>query len=116
MDQLTSLVFFTRAAQHRSFSTAARQLGTSPSSVSRAVQQLEERLGARLLNRTTRSISLTEDGAVFYEYCRQILSELEEAELALSKTRFTPTGSLRLDLTVAFGRLHIAPALPKFAA
>jgi len=116
MDQLTSLVFFTRAAQHQSFSVAARQLGTSPSSVSRAVQQLEERLGTRLLNRTTRRISLTEDGRIFYESCQQILNQLEEAELALSKARSTPTGTLRLDLTVAFGRLYIAPALPKFAA
>lgn len=116
MDQLNSLILFVRAAQHCSFSAAARQLGTSPASVSRAVQQLEERLGTRLLNRTTRRISLTEDGTVFYEYCRQILSELEEAELALSKARSTPTGTLRIDLTVALGRLYIVPALPQLAA
>ncbi len=116
MDQLTSLLFFTRAVQHQSFTAAARQLATSPSSVSRAVQQLEERLGTRLLNRTTRRIALTEDGVVFYDYCRQILSELEEAELALSKARAIPTGTLRLDLTVSFGRLYIAPMLPKFAS
>lgn len=116
MDQLTSLVFFTRAAQHRSFSIAAQQLGTSPASVSRAVQQLEEKHGTRLLNRTTRRISLTQDGEVFYERCRQILSELEEAELALSQARSTPIGTLRIDVTVAFGRLYVVPALPRLAA
>lgn len=116
MDQLTSLVFFTRAAQHLSFSGAARQLGTSPASVSRAVQQLEEKHGTRLLNRTTRRISLTQEGEVFYERCRQILSELEEAELALSQARFTPIGTLRIDLAVAFSRLYIVPALPRLAA
>ncbi|MBD2060633.1 LysR family transcriptional regulator [Oculatella sp. FACHB-28] len=115
MDQLTSLVFFARVTQHGSFSEAARQLGSSPASVSRAVQQLEARLGSRLLNRTTRSLSLTEDGKVFYEYCQQILNQLEEAELALSRARSAPTGTLRLDLSVALGRLHIAPALPQLA-
>lgn len=113
MDQLTSLFFFMRATQNGSFSEAARQLGSSPASVSRAVQQLEARLGVRLFNRTTRSLSLTEDGRVFYEYCQQILNQLEEAELALSQARFAPSGTLRLDLSVAFGRLHVAPALPE---
>lgn len=115
MDQLTNLVFFARVTQHGSFSKAARQLGSSPASVSRAVQQLEARLDSRLLNRTTRSVSLTEDGKIFYEYCQQILNQLEEAELALSKARSTPTGTLRLDLSVAFGRLHIAPVLLQLA-
>lgn len=115
MDQLTSLVFFARVAQHGSFSEAARQLGSSPASVSRAVQQLEARLGSCLFNRTTRSLSLTEDGKVFYEYCQQILNQLEEAELALSQARSAPTGTLRLDLTIGFGRLHIASALPQLA-
>lgn len=116
MDKLNSLMIFVRAAQNRNFSIAARQLGLSPSTVSKAVLRLEEQLGTRLLNRTARSVTLTEDGTVFYEYCRQILSDLEEASLALSKSRSTPTGTLRIDLTVALGRLHIVPALPRFAA
>lgn len=116
MDKLNNLMIFVRAAQDRNFSVAARQLGLSPSTVSKAVLRLEEQLGTRLLNRTARSVTLTEDGTVFYEYCRQILSDLEEAELALSKSRSTPTGTLRIDLTVALGRLHIVPALPRFAA
>lgn len=109
-------MIFVRAAQHRSFSVAARQLGMSPSAVSRAVQRLEERLGARLLTRTTRNLSLTEDGAAFYESVARILNELEEAELALSKSQSTPIGTLRINLTAALGRLYIVPALPRLAA
>jgi len=116
MDKLKSLIIFVRAAQNRSFSVAARQLGMSPSTVSKAVLRLEEDLGIRLLNRTTRSVTLTDDGAAFYERCRQILSELEEAELELGKARSMPTGKLRLDLTIELGRLHIVPALPSFIA
>lgn len=116
MDKLNSLIIFVRAAHNRSFSIAARQLGMSPSSVSKAVLRLEERLGTRLFNRTTRSITLTEDGAAFYERCRQIISDIEEAELELSKARTQPKGTLRIDLTMALGRMHIVPALPKFAA
>ena len=115
-ERLDSLVIFVCTAQHRSFSVAARQLGMSPSAVSRAVQRLEERLGARLLNRTTRSLSLTEDGVAFYESGERILDQLEEAELALSKSNSTPIGTLRINLTVALGRLHIVPALPRLAA
>lgn len=116
MDKLNSLIIFVRAAQHRSFSVAARQLGISPSSVSKAVLRLEESVGTRLFNRTTRTITLTEDGAAFYERCQQILDELEEAELELGRARSTPTGTLRINLTTALGRLHIVPVLPLFAA
>ncbi len=114
MDKFNDITVFVRAAQHQSFSVAARQLGMSPSAVSKAVQRLEEHLEIRLFNRTTRSLSLTEDGAAFYARTRQILSELEEAEHELSKSRSTPTGTLRIDLTIELGRLHIIPALPKF--
>ncbi len=105
-----------RAAQHRSFSEAARQLGMSPSAVSRAVLRLEDDLGVCLLQRTTRSLTLTEDGNRFYERCQQIVNELEEAELEVKRSQSTPTGTLRLDLTLAFGRMHIAPVLPRFVA
>ncbi|MEO1522538.1 MAG: LysR family transcriptional regulator [Cyanobacteria bacterium J06632_3] len=107
-------MIFVQAAKHRSFSAAARQLGMSPSAVSRAVQRLEERLGSRLLNRTTRSLSLTDDGARFYESGRQILSDLEEAELSLRRSQSTPSGVLRINLIPSMARLHIMPALPKF--
>lgn len=114
MDKFNDIAIFIQAAQHLSFSVAARQLGMSPSAVSKAVQRLEEHLEVRLFNRTTRSLSLTEDGAAFHDRCRQILDELEEAEQELSKSRSIPTGTLRLDLTIELGRLHIIPALPTF--
>jgi LysR family transcriptional regulator for bpeEF and oprC len=116
MDKLNSLIIFVRAAQNRSFSEAARQMGMSPSSISKAVQRLEEELGIRLLNRTTRSVTLTDDGAAFYSRCRQILDELEEAEQELLQTRYQPRGTLRIDLTMALGRMHIVGALPMLTA
>jgi LysR family transcriptional regulator, regulator for bpeEF and oprC len=114
-ERLDSLMIFVQAARYLSFSEAARQLGMSPSAVSRAVQRLEERVGTRLLSRTTRSLSLTEDGARFYESCRQILSDLDEAESSLSRSQSTPSGLLRVNLVPSMGRLHIVPMLPQLA-
>lgn len=116
MDKFTDLTIFVQVAQILSFSEAARQMGMSPSGVSRAVQRLEERLGARLLQRTTRSLSLTPDGIVYFERGLQILADLEELELELMQTQSLPRGILRLDLSTALGRIHIAPMLPKFVA
>ncbi|MBW4474977.1 MAG: LysR family transcriptional regulator [Stenomitos rutilans HA7619-LM2] len=116
MDKLKSLMIFLRSAQAGSFSEAARQLGIAPSAVSRAVLRLEDELGVRLLQRTTRSLTLTEDGSRFYERCQQILNDLEEAELEVKQSQSTPIGPLRLDLSFTFGKLHIAPALLQFAA
>lgn len=113
MDKLNSIGLFVKAAQYRSFSEVARQKGMSPSSVSRAISQLEESLGTRLFNRTTRKITLTEEGLAFYEHCDRILVELEEAELELSRSRSHPSGTLRLDLNMSLGRLHVVPALPQ---
>lgn len=114
MDKFNDINIFVRSAQTRSFSVAAQHLGMSPSAVSKAVMRLEESLGIRLMNRTTRKITLTDDGAAFYERCRQILGELEEAELELKRAQSTPTGTLRIDLTTELGQLHIIPALPQF--
>lgn len=116
MDKLKSLMIFMRSAQCCSFSEAARQLGMSPSAVSKSVLRLEHELGVRVLQRTSRSLSLTEDGNRYYDRCQQILNDLEEAELEIKRAQATPSGTLRLDLTVAFGKLHIAPALPQFIA
>ena len=115
MDKLKSLTIFMRSAQCGSFSEAARQLGMAPSAVSRAVLRLEDELGVRLLQRTTRSLTLTEDGERFYQRCQQILNDLEEAELEVKQSQSLPTGTLRLDLSFTFGKLHIAPALLQFA-
>lgn len=116
MDKLNDFTLFVRSAQTLSFSETARQLGMSPSAVSKAIQRLEERLGVRLLNRTTRSLSLTEDGSAFFDRARQILDEIEEAEADISQSKVIPRGKLRLDLSVALGKMHILPALSQFIA
>jgi LysR family transcriptional regulator, regulator for bpeEF and oprC len=115
MDKLKSLTIFIRSAQSGSFSEAARQLGMAPSAVSRAVLRLEDELGVRLLQRTTRSLTLTEAGDRFYQRAQQILNDLEEAELEVKQSQSMPIGTLRLDLSFTFGKLHIAPALLRFA-
>lgn len=87
----------------------------SPSAVSRSVSRLEDDLGIRLLQRTTRHLTLTEDGARFYDRCQQILAELEEAELEVKQSTVMPTGTLRLDLSVALGKMYITPRLPQLS-
>jgi DNA-binding transcriptional LysR family regulator len=114
MEDLERMAIFARVVEAKSFSAAARDLGMSKSLVSKRITQLEHSIGARLLNRTTRNMSLTEAGAVFYEHCARILSELEEAKLAVSHLHAEPRGVLRLTAPVAFGTLHIAPALAEF--
>jgi DNA-binding transcriptional LysR family regulator len=98
MDSLGSLNAFVRAAEARSFTVAGRQLGVSSSAIGKAVARMEERLGVRLLHRSTRSITLTAEGALFLERCRRIFSEIESAELELSQTHEAPRGALRVAL------------------
>jgi DNA-binding transcriptional LysR family regulator len=116
MEDLQDMALFARVVEARSFSEAARRLGLSKSVVSKAVTRLEKSIGARLLNRTTRAMSLTEAGSVFYGHCARILEELEEAKLAVGQFHAQPQGLLRVSASVAFGTLHIAPALPEFLA
>jgi DNA-binding transcriptional LysR family regulator len=111
-----ALAIFVKVAERRSFAQAARMLGITQSGVSNAVSRLEERLGVRLLARTTRRVNLTEDGAAFLDRCRRILSDLEEAELTFGRARAAPTGRLRIDLPVSFGRLKVVPLLGRFRA
>jgi DNA-binding transcriptional LysR family regulator len=101
MDSLGSLSAFVRAAEARSFTVAGRQLGVSSSAIGKAVARMEERLGVRLLHRSTRSITLTAEGALFLERCRRIFSEIEAAELELSQTHEAPRGTLRVSLPLA---------------
>jgi LysR family transcriptional regulator, regulator for bpeEF and oprC len=115
MDKFKSIEIFIQTVQHRSFSGAARQLGMSPSGVSKAIVHLEEELGVRLLNRTTRSVTPTGEGNIYYERCQQLFNALSETELELSKSQVTPTGTLRIGLVSALGRMHIIPAMTKFA-
>ena len=114
MNNFSDIVAFVRVVEARSFVAAAQTLGMSPSAISKAVSRLEERLGARLLNRTTRSLSLTDHGSNFYERCREALSQLEHAESEVSESRGVPRGRLRVDVPVSIGRMLIVPALPRF--
>jgi LysR family transcriptional regulator for bpeEF and oprC len=111
-----TLAIFVKVAERRSFAQAARELGITQSGVSNAISRLEERLGVRLLARTTRRVNVTEDGTGFLEHCRRILSELEEAEMVLNRARLTPAGRLRIDMPVSFGRLKVVPLLGAFRA
>jgi DNA-binding transcriptional LysR family regulator len=113
---LRMLSIFVKVAERRSFVRAADDLGITQSGVSNAIKRLEEATGTRLLARTTRRVSLTEDGAAFFERCRQALAEIDEAELMLREARLTPSGNLRVDMSVAFGRLKVVPLLGLFAA
>lgn len=116
MDNLNTITVFVRVVESRSFTAAAHRLGISASGVSKSVSRLEKELGVRLVNRTTRKVSLTEDGVSFFERCRQILSEIEEAETALTRARAAPRGKLRVQMPVGFGRRVIVPALADFIA
>src|SRR6201990_2342108 len=98
MDSLGSLNAFVQVAEARSFTVAGRQLGVSSSAIGKAVVRMEERLRVRLLHRSTRSITLTAEGALFLERCRRIFSEVEAAELELSQTQEAPRGTRRVTL------------------
>ena len=116
MNRLTGMMVFAKVAEAKSFSAAARRLGISKSSVSKQVAWLERTLKARLLNRTTRRLGLTETGAAFYEHCARMLAEAEAAELAVSRLHAAPRGVLKVTVPAAFGHLHVAPAVPEFLA
>lgn len=116
MADLRALAIFVAVGERRSFVGAARALGISQSGVSNAISRLEDQLGVRLLARTTRRVNLTEDGAAYFERCRQILDDLDEAELVLKQARTTPTGRLRVDMPVAFGRIKVVPLMGTFQA
>lgn len=116
MMKLEGMGIFARVAEARSFSGAARRLGISKSLVSKEVAKLEKALGARLLNRTTRQLSLTEFGAAFYEHCARVVQEAEEAELLVERLHANPRGVLKCTAPVAFATLHVARALPEFLA
>lgn len=115
-DQFTGIVPFVRAAEARSFTGAAKRLGLTPSAISKAIAKLEGELGVSLLHRTSRSVTLTPEGAGFYERCRQIVSDMEEARESATSAHAEPRGHLRVSLPLAFGRLEIMPLMPGFLA
>lgn len=112
--ELDSMAIFARVIESGSFSTAARDLGVSKSLVSKEVSRLEDRLGVRLLNRTTRRFSLTEAGAAFYEGCQRVLNEAEAAKDAVSHLATAPRGELKVNAPMSFGIMHLGPLLPDF--
>jgi DNA-binding transcriptional LysR family regulator len=115
-DALQELTVFARVVGAGSLSAAARDLGLSPALVSRRLASLEARLGVRLVNRTTRSLHLTDEGAAYYETCSRVLADIQEADAAVSAGRAEPRGVLRVALPASFGNQHVAPLVPKFAA
>jgi len=112
LESLNSIAFFVQAAETRSFSEAGRSLGVSSSAVGKSVSRLEDRLGVRLFHRSTRSITLTAEGALFLERCRRIMCEVEAAELELSETQQAPKGRLRISLPLV--QTLVMPALTAF--
>lgn len=112
--QLGSIELFCLAAELGSFTAAAQEAGITPAAVSRAISRLEERLGARLFTRTTRSIRLTDSGNGYYRQCRQALTQLVEAEREVSGQQQQPTGTLRISLPTTYGHHRILPLLPEF--
>lgn len=114
MDHLAGMRLFAEVVESGSFSGAGRRLGLAPSSVSRQINQLEDTLDARLLNRSTRKLSLTEAGRIYIERVRRILQEIDEASSAVSQLEAAPRGTLRINAPVVFGRMHVAPLLPEF--
>lgn len=116
MDDINAYLVFARVVEEGSFTAAAERLGESKSAVSKQIGRLEDSLGTRLLNRTTRRMSLTEAGAIFYERVRRVVEEVEEARIAVSQLQAAPRGTLRVSAPVSFGMTHVAPMLPLFMA
>jgi DNA-binding transcriptional LysR family regulator len=114
MENLTDIAVFVRVVECASFTKAADQLELSRAVISKYITRLEERLGARLLNRTTRRLSLTEAGAELFEASRGALERIDEAEQAITRLQREPKGRLKVNAPMSFGILHLAPALPEF--
>lgn len=109
------LAFFTTLIKCGSLSAAAREFDVTPSAVSKWLQQLETRLGVRLVNRSTRRTSLTSEGEVYLAEARRILADIEELDQTIASGRAAPKGLLRVNATLGFGRSYIAPAVSRFA-
>ena len=116
IDNLTDLRVFTRIVATGSLSQAGRELNLSLAVISKRLAALEDRLGVRLVNRTTRRLAATQEGAEFFDRCQRILADLDEAEAAVTTGRTSPKGLLRVTAAVAFGRRRIAPAIAGFVA
>ena len=114
MDRLEAMEMFVRIVQTGSFSAVAREMGTTQPTISKQVTALEQRLKTRLLNRSTRSLSLTEAGTAFYERCKRIIDEVQEAEGALGRLQSSLTGTLHVNSSIALGQIFLTPLMLKF--
>jgi len=114
MDKFTAIKIFIKVVEVHGFTAASKQLGMSRTAVSKYVSQLETDLGAQLLNRSTRFVSPTDSGAVFYDRMVSILADLDDAEKAISNLQGEARGSIRLNAPMSFGTLHLGPALADF--
>jgi len=114
MSDASELAFFCALVRLGSMVAVARELNLTPPSVSRRLAQMEERLGVRLLNRTTRRLSLTSEGDVYFKHAQRILGEIEELERIISSSRAAPRGQLRVNAPLGFGRSYIGPAIAQF--
>lgn len=115
-EKLKGISVFVTAVEAGSFSLAASRLHLSRSAVGKTISQLEQRLGVRLFQRTTRSVALTDDGALFYEHCLRALEEIQTAEALLDSGKQTVRGRLRVSMPMLYGRMCIAPLLTEFAS
>ncbi|MBQ0777975.1 MAG: LysR family transcriptional regulator, partial [Pseudomonas sp.] len=116
MDRFDAMQAFARVVEAGSFTKAAETLHMSKTTVTQLVQQLEARLRVKLLNRTTRKVNVTADGAVYYQRVIHLLAEMHDAETSLSGASATPRGRLRVDVPSPLARMILIPALPQFYA
>ncbi len=112
--RLNTVELFCAAAKARSFTAAATELGTTPSAISKAVQRLENRLGIKLFQRSTRAVRLTEDGQTYYATCRSAIESIQDAEKTLTRHRSMPRGVLRLSLPYSYGIKRVIPLVPRY--
>jgi LysR family transcriptional activator of dmlA len=116
MDAFSDLSLFALVVRHRNLAAAARELGVTPSAISKRLAQLERRLGVRLVNRTTRRVGLTAEGEIYLANGSRILEDLTELEQLVTRSKAEPTGLLRMNASFGFGRARIAPAISQFVS
>ena len=114
MIDLNEILIFTKVVETKGFTAAADQLNLQKSTISRKISSMEARLGVRLINRTTRKLSLTDIGTRHYERCRRIIAEYEEAELAVTQDQNEPTGNIRLSLPIELGQVFMGKVMGEF--
>jgi len=112
--QLGSIEQFCKAAELESFTAAAEIFGVTPAAVSRSISRLEQRLGVRLFSRTTRSVKVTNEGALFWKECQGALDQIAEAERAITGAQTVPSGVLRISVSAAYGTFRLLPLMPAF--